>query len=331
MPSPHPETSPAQESVLRRHPRAEDRQSPADLGAAGWKATLRRTKERIKSDRVTMASGSLAYHWFLAFFPAVIAALGLLTLLRIGPSTLHHLTHGIAKALPSGSAGVFDAAVKAAGTRSTGSAAAVVVGVVVALWSASSGMAVLEQALDLAYQVPSDRSFLSRRLLAVPLMGVVAVIGGGAGALVVFGQPIGSAIEGAVPLHGEAFSVVWTVVRWVVALLLLTMLFSAIYYLAPNRRSPRWQWVSAGGLLATAVFMVASLAFSFYVSSFGSYSKTYGSFAGVAILIFWMWLIGFAVLVGGEVNAEVERETAERALGSAQPVTVDAPERRSAV
>lgn len=319
--------TPAQESVLRRHPIAEDHRSPADLGATGWKATLGRTKLRVKSDRVTMVAGSLAYHWFLAIFPAVIAGLGVLTLMRIGRSTLRHLTHGIVKALPAGSSGVFEAAVKAATERTEASAAAVVVGILVALWSATSGMAVLEQALDIAYQVPNDRPFLMRRLLGIPLMALVAVVGGCAGALVVFGQPIGSAIEGVVPLHGEAFVVVWTAVRWVIALALLMVLFSAIYYLAPYRESPRWQWVSAGGLFATAVFLVVSLGFSFYVSSFGSYSKTYGSFAGVAILIFWLWLIGLAVLLGGEVNAEIEREAAERVEGVEEPVTVDKDER----
>ena len=320
-----------EQSILHRHPGTESGETPADIDAGGWKATLQRTKRRVKSDRVTMASGSLAYHWFLAFFPAIIAGLGLLTLLQVGSGTLHHLTHGIAKALPAGSASVFDAAVNAAGRRSSGSAAAVIVGVLVALWSATSGMAVLEQALDVAYEVPADRPFLSRRLLGVPLMALVAGLGGGAGALVVFGQPIGSAIQGAVPLHGMAFTVVWTVVRWAIAVVLLTVLFSAIYFIAPNRQSPRWQWVSVGGLLATAVFLLVSLGFSYYVSSFGSYANTYGSFAGVAILIFWMWLIGLAVLVGGEVNAVVERQAAQAAAGSDQPVTVEAQRRASAV
>lgn len=311
-----------QESVLFRHQDAAEHHTPLDLGSRGWKGTLQRAKRRIKTDRVTMAAGSLAYHWFLAFFPAVIAALGVLTLVRVGTGTLHHLTHGIADALPAGTAGVFNSAVDAATKRSAGSAVAIVIGVAVALWSASSGMAVLEQALDIAYQVPNDRPFLSRRLLGIPLMGLVAVVGGGAAALIIFGQPIGAAVDGALPLHGVAFTVAWTVVRWVLALFLLTVLFSAIYFLAPNRQSPKWQWVSAGGILATAVFLVASLAFSFYVSSFGSYSKTYGSFAGVAILIFWLWLIGLALLVGGEINAELEREAAQRAEGSSQPVTV---------
>jgi membrane protein len=313
----------SEESVLRRHPAAEEHSNPLSLDGPEWKSTLQRTKERIREDRVTMAAGSLAYHWFLALFPTIVAALGFLTLVRVGSASLHHLTHAIATALPSGTASVFNAAVTAATRRSSGSVVAVIVGIVVALWSASSGMAVLQQALDIAYQVKNDRKFLARRLRAMPLMGITAVVGGAAGALIVFGQPIGSAINGVVPVHGMAFTVVWTVVRWLVTAALLTALFSALYYFAPARKSPKWQWVSTGGVLATAVFLVASLAFSFYVSSFGSYSKTYGSFAGVAILIFWLWLIGLATLIGAEVNAETERKAAERAEGSHQPVTVD--------
>jgi membrane protein len=271
---------------------------------------LKRTRKRIVRDRVTMAAGSLAYHWFLALFPAVIAALGFLSLVKVGASTMHHLTDGIAKALPAGTANVFDAAVTAATRKSSGSLTAVVIGIVIALWSASSGMAVLEQALDIAYEVPTDRKYLARRLHAFPLMVITAVLGGLAAALVVFGQSIGSGIEGVLPISGTAFTVGWTVVRWALALLLIMLLFSCYYYFGVNRESPSWHWVSPGGLIGTAIFLAASLGFSYYVSKFGSYGKTYGSFAGVAILIFWLWLTGLAVLIGGEVNAEVEREAA---------------------
>lgn len=289
-----------------------EERTPLDLGTSGWKATLQQTKQRVKDDRVTMAAGSLAYHWFLALFPAVIAALGVLSLAKVSAGTLHHLTHGISKALPGGSASVFTAAVDAATKKASGSTIAVVVGVLVALWSASSGAAVLEQALDIAYEVPNDRKFLARRLWALPLMALVVVFGGVAGALIVFGEPIGSSISGLVSLHGVVFTVVWTVVRWLVTIVFLIVLFSAIYFLAPKRESPHWRWVSAGGLIATGIFLLASLGFSFYVSSFGSYAKTYGSFAGVAILIFWLWLVALAVLLGGEVNAQLEREAEAR-------------------
>ena len=273
---------------------------------ASWKATARALTARIRRDRVSVSAGSLAYHGFFAFFPAVIAALGVLTLVHAGAGTVHHVVHGIAKALPPGVAGVFEGAVRAATRRDEGSAVAVVIGTVVALWSATSAAAVLQQVLDVAYGVPTDRKFVARRARGLSLLALTAVLGGLAAALVVFGQAIGLAIRG-VPSGGAGFTVSWTIFRWVVASASISVLFSSYYAFGPNRKGAPWRWVTAGSLLATAVFLAGSLGFSFYVSSFGSYAKTYGSFAGVAIFIFWLYLSSLAVLVGGELNAELER------------------------
>ncbi len=287
-----------------------DRQSPTRLTKAEWRAAGKGALAHTKADRVNVVGGSLAYRWFLSMFPALIALLGITSLLQLPSSVVDKLIHGAASALPAGASGVLTTAIRHAQHRTSGALVATIVAAVVALFSATSSMTVLQAGLDMAYEIPSERKFLAKRFVALELMVAVAVLGGAASALIVFGAQIGHAIDGVVPIGGTFFDAAWTAVRWIAAIVLVCLLFSFIYRVGPNRESPRWQWLSPGAIVGTLLWVLVSLAFSFYTSSFGSYGKTYGAFAGVAILILWLYVTGAVVLLGAEINAELERKRA---------------------
>jgi membrane protein len=287
------------------------------LRPRGWRVILRSALDSIKSNRVNIAAGAFAYRWFLAIFPIIIALLGIATLVTVPRSDVINLINGLTKLLPSGAADVFTKAIDHATQRSSADLWTTIVASVVALWSATSGMVIVEEGLDMAFSLPMDRKFLAKRVVAMPLLLGATLLGGAASTLVIFGPQLGSLIRDNVPLAGGAFSAVWTLLRWVMALTLMNLLMSLVYFLAPNRRELHWRWTSPGAILATILWALVSLGFSFYTSSFGNYASTYGAFAGVALLIFWLYLTGLAILVGGEVDASIER----LAAGNGSPTT----------
>lgn len=286
--------------------------SPLDLPPPDWKSSVKRAAKEFKEDRGTLTGAGMAFYWFLAVFPAMVALVGLLGLVNASGAAIDSITKAVRSALPGQAADVLVQAVSRSNTQSGGtSLVATFVGLALAIWSASAGMVGLQMGLDVAYDVETDRKFAKKRLVAIELLLAMLVLGGVATALIVFGAPLGNSLRDNLPF-GSAFVLLWTLVRWAGGLAALIVLFATIYYVAPNRGAPRWVWVSPGGLLAAGIWLVASLGFSFYVSSFGKYAQTYGSLAGVVVLLLWLYLTALAVVLGGELNAELERQSAAR-------------------
>jgi membrane protein len=267
--------------------------SPLDLEGPDWRATLERTLKEIKDDRITLAAAGMAYYFFLAIFPAFIALVGLLGLFNISPNGL---ADSITRTLPGEAGQVLAAPIKAA-DRSSDSASivAAISGVAVALWSASSGMVGLQSGLNIAYDVPHDRKFLGKRAVALVLLVATGLLGGVPSPIFTFGE-----------------STVFVVLGWILTAFALTVLFSIFYYMGPNREKPEWRWVSFGGVVGAALWAGSSIAFFTYIKSFSNYQKTYGSQVGVIVLILWLFVSSLAVLVGGELNAEIERQSEKR-------------------
>lgn len=269
--------------------------SPLDLTKGDWKATAKRVMKEFKEDRVTMVAASLAFYFFLAIFPALIAAVGIVDLMGLGSQLIGSVNDSIGTTVPGGAGKILTEAISSAQSASKGtSVIAAVIGIAIALWSATAGMNALQQGLNVAYDVPKERPFFKARAYALLLV-------------------IATGVLGAIPSPLFAMKgVLWSVLGWIVMVVVVITLFAVYYYIGPNREKPNWKWVSPGGLIGAFLFLLASGAFSVYVGNFAKYGETYGPLASVVVLLFWLYLTGLAILLGGELNAELERQTAIR-------------------
>ena len=271
----------------------------------GWKL-VRKTFAEAVEDRITTGAASLAFHWFLAIFPAIVAAVAVVGLVGLSASQLRSLVHGLDVLLPLQMSQTIDQALRNP-VKGAGGGVEVAVGLAVALWSAVEAMAALQVGLDVAFEVSSDRGFVRRRVMSVPLLVLTVVLGGAASGLLVLGDPIRSLLPSSVALARSTFDAAWVAIRWAGALALVVLLLSAYYSFGPNRERSRMRWVSPGAVVAAVGWLAASAAFSFYLDNFGHESRSYGAVAGVAALLLWLYLTAVAVLLGAELDCELGR------------------------
>lgn len=271
-----------------------------------------RTAKDCSRDRITTSAASLAFHWFLAIFPAVLALVGVAHLVGLSPAAIALLVRDLGVLLPRQAAEVVVQALRSPLGRRA-SLAEAVIGSGVALWSAIEAMASLQVGLDIAFEVSRDRGFVGRRLMAFPLLGLTVTAGFIGFGLLVLGRPVGRLLAHDVPLAGSLFAAAWTVVRVVGALAAISLLLSGYFSLGPRRERLRWQWSSPGSVLATLGWLAVSLLYSFYLDDIGHSSRDYGALAGVATLLLWLFLTATIVLVGAELDKELARLAAEKA------------------
>jgi membrane protein len=279
-------------------------ENPTQIPPRGWWQVTRRAFKEAKADHVPMLAAGVAFFAFLAVFPAIIAAITLYGLVA-DPQQVAAQVEGLAGALPEQAQPLL---VEQLGSVASASGGALSLGLVVsllaALWSASSGTGNLMQAVNLAYDEEETRGFLKLRGTALLLtigsivfllltLGLVAVV-----------PPLLDSL----PL-GPVATVLAQVVRWGLLVGLVVAALAVVYRVAPDRDSPKFRWTSTGALVAAALWILGSVAFSLYVNNFGSYNKTYGALAGVVVLLLWLYLTSYTVLLGAEINAEAERQT----------------------
>ena len=277
---------------------------PGELDKRSWWQALKRTVKEFREDNLTDWAAALTYYAVLAVFPAILALVSVLGLL--GDSTTQSLIDNLGQVAPGPAQDIFTSAIENLQQNQGAAGIMLVVGLAAAIWSASGYVAAFMRASNAIYDVEEGRPIwksLPTRvgttlvllvLLAITAVGVV--LSGGLAEQV--GKVIG--VE-------ESAVDVFNIAKWPVLIAIVSLMFAILYYAAPNVKHPKFQWVSPGGLVAVILWIIVSAAFAFYVANFSSYNETYGALGGVIIFLTWLWITNIAVLLGAELNAELER------------------------
>ena len=287
-----------------RDDRGREAQNPAEIPPKGWIEVARRTWNEISDANLFLIAGGVTYAILLALFPGLAALISIYGLM-LDPSQIEHQVGALSGVLPAETQQLLSDEVHQLVGSSHGVLGwAATAGLVIALWTASRGMSGTITALNIAYEEKERRGFFKFNLLALGL--TVALVFGGL--LVIALVAVLPAIIQFLDI-GSATKWLVLVVQWPVLLGVVLLGLAVLYRYAPDREKAQWRWVSPGAIVATILWMIASVAFTVYVANFGSYDKTYGSLGGVIILLTWLYLSAFVVLLGAAINAQSEKQT----------------------
>jgi membrane protein len=302
-----PQPPPAPEGA-RPMPEEPPRAAPPDPRASPWKLGGLRATElgrrliaEIQDDDCLGRAAQLAYYFLFALFPFFLFLTTLLGYLPI-PNLLDRLLETLGQMLPGEALQLVQDNVRQLVTDQRGGLLSL--GILAALWTSSSALTAIMDSLNRAYDVEEGRPFWKVRGLAILLTVGLSAFIVGALVLLTFGPQIGGWIADLVGL-GWVFELTWNILRWPVIVGLMVLAMALLYYMAPDVEQ-KWQWITPGSACAVIGWLLASLGFAFYVNNFGSYNATYGSIGAVIVLLTWMYVSGLIVLIGGEVNAEIE-------------------------
>lgn len=282
--------------------------TPQRLTRADWLSVFKRTGSRFLADDCMGLSQQVAYSALLAFFPAVVALVGLLDLIGAYDALQSFLDPVAPKAVTE----LIQSFSRDSG--GSGSAVAFVVGIFGAVWAASGAMGSIVKAVNRAYERIETRPFWRLRLVSILLVVATGIATAGMLLLVVLGGTLGDAIAEKAHLGG-AFTWAWNIARWPIAFVAVVLFFALVYYVAPNIEHRRWQWVTPGSVLGALGWIALSGLFALYTAFSDSYSKTYGTLAGGIVLLLWLNYTAWAILFGAELNSELDRQADIRAAG----------------
>jgi membrane protein len=292
---------------FERESTVDERRAPddvSDLPKESWLGVLKRAFREFSDDNVTDWAAALTYYGVLSIFPMMIALISLLGL--FGQSATQPLLDNIASIAPGPAKDILTQAVQNL-QKSQGAAGLLFfVGLGLALWSASGYVGAFMRASNDVWDVEEGRPVWKTIPLRVGVTGLLLVLLTVSALAVVLTGPLAKSIGDIVGLGSTAVTV-WDIAKWPLLVLVVSFMIALLYYAAPNVKHPKFQWVSPGSMMEVLMWIVASAIFAFYVANFASYNKTYGALGGVIVFLTWLWITNNVILLGAEVNAEIER------------------------
>jgi membrane protein len=285
--------------------RADYRPEGAGTGSGAF-ATLKRTLTEFSEDNITDWAAALTYYGLLSLFPALIALVSILGLFGDPERTTRTITDVVTQIGPDTAADTFAGPIESITSNRGAAGILFFVGLGAALWSASGYIGAFMRASNVVYETPEGRPFWKLRPLQIVVTFVMVVLLALVALSLVLTGPIVDAV--AEPLGiGSTATTIWDIAKWPVLVLVVIGMFSVLFFAAPNVKVGGFKRVLPGVVLGLVVWLVASAAFALYVANFGSYDKTYGTLGGVVVMLMWFWLTNLALLLGLELNAEIER------------------------
>jgi membrane protein len=269
-------------------------------------ATLKRTLTEFSEDNLTDWAAALTYYGLLALFPALIAFVGIIGLVADPKGATDTITEVVSEIGPSSAADTFAGPIQSITSSSSTAGIMAIVGIVLALWSASGYVGAFMRASNVIYETPEGRPIWKLRPLQMLVTLVILILAAITLLALIVSGPLAEAIGSAIGLSDTAVTI-YQIAKWPILAALVITIFAVLYYATPNVKLRGFKWVTPGSIVALVVWILASAAFAFYVANFGSYDKTYGTLGGVVVLLIWLWITNLAILFGHELNAERER------------------------
>lgn len=279
--------------------------SPTDLTRPSWIFVLKKSAREFSRDQCTDNAAALTYYAVLSLFPAALAIVSLLGVFGQGQATVDGVLRVVGDLGPSSAVDTLRGPIEQLVQTPT-AGLALVIGVAGALWSASGYVGAFGRAMNRMYEVDEGRPIWKLRPVMLLVTIVALILIALAAVMLAISGPVASAIGDTVGL-GDTALTIWNIARWPVVLAIVVLVVAILYYATPNVQQPKFKWISYGAAVGIVVWILATVAFGFYVANFSSYNKTYGSLAGAIVFLLWLWITNLALLFGAELDSELER------------------------